>query len=61
MDSIMEWDTAAGQAIVEAAGGHVRSWPNGEPLMCNNVDMRNSEFIAIAPGRDVSMFFESMG
>lgn len=61
MDSIMEWDTAAGQAIVEAAGGHVRRWPDGEPLMCNNADMRNSEFIAIAPGRDISMFFESLG
>jgi 3'(2'), 5'-bisphosphate nucleotidase len=28
----MEWDTAAGQAVLEAAGGCVRVHPSGEPL-----------------------------
>ena len=60
MDSIMEWDTAAGQAIVEAAGGHVRRWPDGQPLSCSNADMRNPEFIAVAPGRDLHIFFENL-
>ena len=30
-----EWDTAAAQAVVEAAGGVVVSWPGLEPLRCN--------------------------
>lgn len=57
MDPIMEWDTAAGHALVEAAGGWVKRWPGGEQLFCNSPDLKNPCFIAIAPGRDVSMFF----
>jgi 3'(2'), 5'-bisphosphate nucleotidase len=30
-----EWDTAAGQAVVEAAGGQVLSWPDLRPLRYN--------------------------
>lgn len=30
-----EWDTAAAQAVVEAAGGQVISWPDREPLRYN--------------------------
>jgi len=30
-----EWDTAASQAVVEAAGGHVFRMPEMEPLRCN--------------------------
>jgi 3'(2'), 5'-bisphosphate nucleotidase len=29
----MEWDTAAGQAILEAAGGRVLTHPDGAPLL----------------------------
>jgi 3'(2'), 5'-bisphosphate nucleotidase len=58
MDTIMEWDSAAGQAIIEAAGGTVKTWPEGQPLMCNNKGHFNPEFIAIAPGRPESLFFK---
>lgn len=30
-----EWDTAAGQAVVQAAGGQVLSWPSLQPLRYN--------------------------
>jgi len=41
----MEWDTAAGQAIVEAAGGVVLA-PGGERLRCNTERLTNGHFIA---------------
>jgi len=42
----MEWDTAAGQAILQAAGGKVLT-PNGEPFLYNkNDDWDNGWFIA---------------
>ncbi|MEJ5357214.1 MAG: 3'(2'),5'-bisphosphate nucleotidase CysQ [Desulfobacterales bacterium] len=37
----MEWDTAAGQAVVEAAGGLVVRHDTGEPLAYNKEDLRN--------------------
>jgi len=42
-----EWDTAAAQAVVEAAGGLVLSWPDLQPLRCNrNPDsLLNPDFI----------------
>lgn len=40
----MEWDTAAGQAIVEAAGGAVLG-PDGERLACNKTTLRNDSFL----------------
>ena len=41
-----EWDTAAAQAIVEAAGGHVVSAETGEPLRYNTRDsLLNPHFI----------------
>jgi len=43
----MEWDTAAGQAIVEAAGGVVLT-PGGERLACNSETLRNGAFLAAA-------------
>ncbi|PRO65498.1 3'(2'),5'-bisphosphate nucleotidase [Alkalicoccus urumqiensis] len=42
----MEWDTAAGQAIVEAAGGEVLVYPSGEKLMYNKEDLKNPYFTA---------------
>jgi 3'(2'), 5'-bisphosphate nucleotidase len=42
----MEWDTAAGQALVEAAGGKVLQ-VNGEPLTYNRKDLLNPFFIAL--------------
>ncbi|WP_337098199.1 3'(2'),5'-bisphosphate nucleotidase CysQ [Paenibacillus sp. YIM B09110] len=44
MGPTMEWDTAAGQAIVEAAGGYVR-WLNGDRVHYNKAILRNEFFI----------------
>lgn len=41
----MEWDTAAGQAVLEAAGGSVLT-PDGAPFCYGKPGMRNGDFIA---------------
>ena len=41
----MEWDTAAGQAIVENAGGKVLRYDTQEPLVYNKEDLHNPWFI----------------
>jgi 3'(2'), 5'-bisphosphate nucleotidase len=41
-----EWDTAASQAILEAAGGVLRRVADGAPLAYNKPDLRNPEFYA---------------
>lgn len=43
--STMEWDTAAGQAILEAAGGQVLG-TDGQPLRYGKPGFRNDAFIA---------------
>ena len=47
----MEWDTAAGQALLEAAGGSVRLVANGAPtselLGYNRRQLRNPYFLAL--------------
>lgn len=43
----MEWDTAAGQAIVEAAGGLVTDI-SGNPLKYNKEDFANPTFLCMA-------------
>jgi 3'(2'), 5'-bisphosphate nucleotidase len=40
----MEWDTAAGQAIVTFSGAKMRS-PNGEPFLYNKPSLLNSGFL----------------
>jgi 3'(2'), 5'-bisphosphate nucleotidase len=48
----MEWDTAAAQAVVEAAGGGVFT-ADGQPLAYNKADLRNpSVFTAGDPALD---------
>ncbi len=42
-----EWDTAAAQAVLEAAGGHVFQ-PDGRPLAYGKADILNPPFIASA-------------
>jgi len=42
----MEWDTAAGHAIVKAAGGNIFSLKTGEELAYNKSDLLNDWFIA---------------
>ncbi|UOQ45709.1 3'(2'),5'-bisphosphate nucleotidase CysQ [Halobacillus salinarum] len=42
----MEWDTGAGQAIVESAGGRVLTATEQEPLAYNKENLRNPWFLA---------------
>ena len=44
----MEWDTAAGQAIVEAAGGGLIDWESKESMRYNRENLRNNWFLAKA-------------
>jgi len=46
----MEWDTAAGQAVLEAAGGRVET-VEGEPLRYGKSGFRNPHFIAFGRNR----------
>jgi 3'(2'), 5'-bisphosphate nucleotidase len=50
-----EWDTAAAQAVVEAAGGRVTTL-DGQPLACNRKDsLLNPDFLVFGDtGRDWS-------
>ncbi len=41
----MEWDTAAGQAVLEAAGGRVET-RDGQPLRYGKPGFRNPDFVA---------------
>ncbi|MGQ1946396.1 3'(2'),5'-bisphosphate nucleotidase CysQ [Geofilum sp. OHC36d9] len=58
MDTIMEWDVAAGHAIIEAAGGLLKRWPDGDSILYNSDDMRFPTFLALAPGRTDTLFFK---
>ena len=42
----MEWDTAAGHAILVASGGSVVIWPEKTPLRYNREQLRNPWFLA---------------
>lgn len=46
----MEWDTAAGQAIIEAAGGRLVRVDDGRPMDYNRPELKNPDFLAAAPG-----------
>ena len=46
----MEWDTAAGQAVVEMAGGSVLEYESGMPLRYNKEDLKNPWFIVSHEG-----------
>jgi len=45
----MEWDTAAGQAIVELAGGSVHNHETDQPLRYNKENLLNPWFIVRGP------------
>jgi 3'(2'), 5'-bisphosphate nucleotidase len=47
MGPTCEWDTAAGQCVLEQAGGHVLTL-DGEPLAYNREDTLNPNFMAYA-------------
>ncbi len=42
----MEWDTAAGDAIIRASGGEILNTEDGMPLIYNKPNLRNPFFIA---------------
>jgi 3'(2'), 5'-bisphosphate nucleotidase len=46
----MEWDTAAGHAVLAAAGGAVVRFDDHAPLRYGKADRANPHFIAYAPG-----------
>ena len=46
----MEWDTAAGHAVLAGAGGHVVRFDTHQPLTYGKADFANPFFIAYAPG-----------
>jgi 3'(2'), 5'-bisphosphate nucleotidase len=46
----MEWDTAAGDAVLRGAGGHVVRFDDHQPLTYGKPGWDNPHFIAFAPG-----------
>ena len=56
----MEWDTAAGQCIVEAVGGRVLVWGTDLPLEYNREDLVNPGFLAFGPGLDHEIMLKMM-
>jgi 3'(2'), 5'-bisphosphate nucleotidase len=46
----MEWDTAAGDAVLRGAGGHVVRMDDRQPLTYGKPGWENPFFIAYAPG-----------
>jgi 3'(2'), 5'-bisphosphate nucleotidase len=44
----MEWDTAAGQAIVEAMGGQVVDWKTKATMKYNRENLLNNWFLVTA-------------
>ncbi|MCU0800545.1 MAG: 3'(2'),5'-bisphosphate nucleotidase CysQ [Rhodobacteraceae bacterium] len=49
----MEWDTAAGDAVLRGAGGHVVRFDDRTPLTYGKAGWDNPFFIAYAPGVDL--------
>jgi len=49
----MEWDTAAGHAVLLGAGGHVGRFDDHTPLAYGKPGFENPFFIAYAPGVDL--------
>ena len=51
----MEWDTAAGDAVLRGAGGHVVRFDDHQPLAYGKPGFDNPFFIAYAPGVDLKV------
>lgn len=49
----MEWDTAAGQAVLTGAGGQVVRFDDHSPLTYGKGGYENPFFIALSPGTDL--------
>lgn len=56
----MEWDTAAGHAVLKAAGGEVWDLQTRNPIRYNRQNLRNNAFIALGPQMDVEEAFRLM-
>lgn len=54
MAPTMEWDTAAGHAVVLAAGGSVVNAETGAPLVYNKEDLHNPWFVVWQKPEDVT-------
>ncbi|TVQ93999.1 MAG: 3'(2'),5'-bisphosphate nucleotidase CysQ [Bacteroidetes bacterium] len=54
-DGINEWDTAAGHALLLAAGGDMFSWPEGKDLLYNNKNLKNPGFVACQSKEDLKL------
>jgi 3'(2'), 5'-bisphosphate nucleotidase len=53
-----EWDTAAGQAVLEGAGGSLLDWHTGEALCYGKSRRRNGPFIAFrAPYKKIDFIY----
>ena len=46
----MEWDTAAGDAVLRGAGGHMVRFEDHTPFTYGKANYENPFFIAFAPG-----------
>jgi 3'(2'), 5'-bisphosphate nucleotidase len=53
----MEWDTASGQAVLEAAGGSMVCPEDGSRFAYNKESLTNGSFVALAPGRDARYYY----
>ncbi|MBK3519590.1 3'(2'),5'-bisphosphate nucleotidase CysQ [Carboxylicivirga marina] len=53
----MEWDTAAGQAVVEAAGGQLFDWKIKRPMLYNRPELLNGWFLAARKGVQIEDYF----
>ena len=47
----MEWDTAAGDALLHSVGGRIVQARTGRPLRYNKRDLHNPPFLAQGAGR----------
>ena len=56
----MEWDTAAGHAVLAAAGGAALRLGDGAPLLYGKPDRANPHFLAYARGFDPSPAFRDV-
>ena len=56
-----EWDTAAGQAILEAAGGSLLDWETGKPLRYGKPNRRNGKFLAFRAPYQAADFNLALG
>ncbi|MFO7978155.1 MAG: 3'(2'),5'-bisphosphate nucleotidase CysQ [Bacteroidales bacterium] len=55
-----EWDTAAGHAILKAAGGEMYQAANKKPLEYNKPQLKNPAFIAMASTYDSERYFSEL-